>query len=272
MKASACIISLLVAGFCFCATADPAFAKRGDQEAGGSQNAKQDDVEYRNRQGSRDRTVERDRTGDRVSDRDRRDGDRRDGDRDRRDGDRDRRDGDRDRYDRDRRDGDRDYRDGDRDRRDGDRDRYDRDHRDGDRDRHDGDRDRRDGDRDRHDGDRDRRDGDRDRYDRDRRDGDRDRRGDWDPHRGAGISRDEARAIARQYNLGGYNQLPPGIAKNLQRGKPLPPGIAKKQVPPSMYSRLPSRPGYDWMIVGEDLILLQESTNTIVDVLSGVFR
>ena len=42
------------------------------------------------------------------------------------------------------------------------------------------------------------------------------------------ISYTTARALAVNYGLTGYKALPPGIAKNLARGKPLPPGIAKK--------------------------------------------
>lgn len=45
------------------------------------------------------------------------------------------------------------------------------------------------------------------------------------------VESDISYAVARQLavNLGltGYQSLPPGIAKNLARGKPLPPGIAK---------------------------------------------
>ena len=37
--------------------------------------------------------------------------------------------------------------------------------------------------------------------------------------------------------------LPPGIAKNLARGKPLPPGIAKTRVPDDLIRRLPVRTG-----------------------------
>lgn len=42
------------------------------------------------------------------------------------------------------------------------------------------------------------------------------------------ISHERARSLALNYGLTGYRSLPPGIAKNLARGKPLPPGIAKK--------------------------------------------
>ncbi|KDB61839.1 hypothetical protein AZ15_1325, partial [Bordetella bronchiseptica A1-7] len=56
--------------------------------------------------------------------------------------------------------------------------------------------------------------------------------------RHAGITISTARGYALEYGVTGYGSLPPGIRKNLARGKPLPPGIAKKAVPPSMLARL----------------------------------
>lgn len=66
------------------------------------------------------------------------------------------------------------------------------------------------------------------------------------------VSFDHARHLALNYGLTGYDSLPPGIAKNLARGKPLPPGIAKKTVPADMLGQLPSYPGYEWRVVGDD--------------------
>lgn len=74
-------------------------------------------------------------------------------------------------------------------------------------------------------------------------------------------------------NLGltGYQSLPPGIAKNLARGKPLPPGIAKKTVPESMLGQLPYYPGYEWKIVGDNLVLIALSTAVVTAIINGVF-
>ena len=66
--------------------------------------------------------------------------------------------------------------------------------------------------------------------------------------------------------------MPPGIAKNLARGKPLPPGIAKQYVPGPMLARLPQHPGYEWRVVGSDLVLVGIQTAIVADVLVGVFR
>lgn len=73
------------------------------------------------------------------------------------------------------------------------------------------------------------------------------------------------------YGLVGYQALPPGIAKNLARGKPLPPGIAKKTLPASMINDLPYYPGYEWRAVGDDLVLVALSTAVVAAIINGVF-
>ncbi len=85
------------------------------------------------------------------------------------------------------------------------------------------------------------------------------------------ISFSGARRLAVDYGLTGYRALPPGIAKNLARGKPLPPGIAKKTVPASMLGQLPYYPGYEWQIVGNDLVLIALSTAVVTAIINGVF-
>ncbi|MFF7398802.1 anti-virulence regulator CigR family protein [Achromobacter sp. NPDC008082] len=87
----------------------------------------------------------------------------------------------------------------------------------------------------------------------------------------AGITLSTAQGYAREYGLSGYSSLPPGIRKNLARGKPLPPGIAKKMVPAPMLARLPVYPGYEWQVAGTDLILVAVATAVVADVLLNVF-
>jgi hypothetical protein len=70
----------------------------------------------------------------------------------------------------------------------------------------------------------------------------------------------------------GVQRLPPGIAKNLARGKPLPPGIAKKQLPGDLLAGLPRHPGYDYVLAGTDVLLVEIATNVVTDVLRGVVR
>ena len=64
--------------------------------------------------------------------------------------------------------------------------------------------------------------------------------------------------------------LPPGIQKNLARGKPLPPGIAKK-LDGRLLGQLPRYDGYEWMQAGADLILVAVATGIIYEVLNGAF-
>lgn len=90
-------------------------------------------------------------------------------------------------------------------------------------------------------------------------------------HVDSDISFATARHLAVNYGLTGYDALPPGIAKNLARGKPLPPGIAKKVVPASMLGELPYYPGYEWRIVGDDLVLIALSTAVVTAIINGVF-
>lgn len=77
--------------------------------------------------------------------------------------------------------------------------------------------------------------------------------------------------------VGGYRDywspgpsLPPGIQKNLARGKPLPPGIAKK-LDGRLVGHLPHYDGYEWQQVGTDLILVALATGLIYEVLNGAF-
>ncbi|PPE75564.1 hypothetical protein C3942_01330 [Solimonas fluminis] len=86
------------------------------------------------------------------------------------------------------------------------------------------------------------------------------------------ISSGDARRIATRHNITGYEGLPPGIRKNLARGKPLPPGLAKKAVPPAVLAELPAYDGYEWRVYGSDLVLVSIATAVIADVLLDVFN
>ena len=86
------------------------------------------------------------------------------------------------------------------------------------------------------------------------------------------ISSGDARRIAERHGYVGYSPLPPGIRKNLARGKPLPPGIAKKMVPGPMLRELPAYPGREWRIAGDDLILVSLGNGLVVEVMGDIFR
>ena len=65
--------------------------------------------------------------------------------------------------------------------------------------------------------------------------------------------------------------LPPGIAKNVARGKPLPPGIAKRAVPADLLAIGP-RVDRDvsFSIVGN--VVVATRSGVVIDGLAGVFR
>lgn len=66
--------------------------------------------------------------------------------------------------------------------------------------------------------------------------------------------------------------LPPGIRRNLARGKKLPPGIAKKALPPALDGQVSAPEGYETIQVGLDVLLVEAATGIIHDVLMDVVR
>jgi hypothetical protein len=62
--------------------------------------------------------------------------------------------------------------------------------------------------------------------------------------------------------------LPPGIAKNLARGKSMPPGIAKQHLPVDLVTHLPSAPsGLEYLVVAGKLLLVDIATQVVREVL-----
>ena len=72
----------------------------------------------------------------------------------------------------------------------------------------------------------------------------------------------------RPGNGRGRSGLPPGIEKNLARGKPLPPGIAKQYLPSAVLVRLPTVPrGMEYVVVAGKLLLVEIATQMVREVL-----
>lgn len=88
----------------------------------------------------------------------------------------------------------------------------------------------------------------------------------------AGITIAAARALAVDVGAVGFKPLPPGIAKNLARGKPLPPGIATRSLPNNLLKGLPQHKGYEWVAAGADLVLINAASRLVADVLSDALR
>jgi len=66
--------------------------------------------------------------------------------------------------------------------------------------------------------------------------------------------------------------LPPGIQKQLLRGKGLPPGIAKKMVrlPKQVNSYINLPNSYDLLVVGSNVLLVNQVNYVVVDYISNV--
>ncbi|RJF88424.1 hypothetical protein D3874_16540 [Oleomonas cavernae] len=74
-------------------------------------------------------------------------------------------------------------------------------------------------------------------------------------------------------NSGYLDGLPPGIRKQLVTKGRLPPGIAKKALPPGLAGQLSPLPsGFDRMIIGPDVLLVEIATGIIVDIIRDVVR
>ena len=99
---------------------------------------------------------------------------------------------------------------------------------------------------------------------------------------GVEFSKDEVSIIASWYREHGSTvqqkkrgknsgSLPPGIAKNLARGKPLPPGIAKQYLPDSLVHQLPAPPrGFERIVIDGKVLLVEVATRVIHDILTDV--
>lgn len=83
-----------------------------------------------------------------------------------------------------------------------------------------------------------------------------------------------------RHTIAGYFQqhpqptqaLPPGIARNVARGKPLPPGIARRGLPNDLTSQLSIPSGYRLESIGTDVVLVSIATGIIADVLKDALR
>ncbi len=67
--------------------------------------------------------------------------------------------------------------------------------------------------------------------------------------------------------------LPPGLQKQLEKNGRLPPGLEKRMLPDNLESRLPARAeNLARRIVGDDVVLIDEDTDLILDIIYNVLR
>lgn len=65
--------------------------------------------------------------------------------------------------------------------------------------------------------------------------------------------------------------LPPGLQKQLERNGRLPPGLEKRALPSDLDRRLSRLPGgYGRVIVGNDVVIINTSTDEILDILRDI--
>lgn len=100
-----------------------------------------------------------------------------------------------------------------------------------------------------------------------------------EPSVGVEFSKDEIRIIASWYDDHGSHDrdkagkkkaghLPPGIAKNLSRGKAMPPGIARQYLPDELRRQLPPPPrGFERVVIDGKILLVEVATRIIHDIL-----
>ncbi|MFA7429296.1 MAG: hypothetical protein WCZ23_03965 [Rhodospirillaceae bacterium] len=65
------------------------------------------------------------------------------------------------------------------------------------------------------------------------------------------------------------DSLPPGLAKQLDRNGRLPPGLEGRALPDDLERRLPRRAGTKRVIVDNDIVLIEDGTRLVLDVLRG---
>ena len=97
---------------------------------------------------------------------------------------------------------------------------------------------------------------------------------------------DQQRTYVREYYVQNYSNgkkcppglakknngcMPPGQAKNWVVGQPLPRGVLLYTVPQPVIRQLPPAPyGYRYVLIGGDVVLVQQQTNLIVDIIVGL--
>ncbi len=84
--------------------------------------------------------------------------------------------------------------------------------------------------------------------------------------------REQIRAYYSSNPNPGIEALPPGLRKNLARGKAMPPGIAKRFPPDGLRTSLSVPIRYEVIEVGWDVFLVEVATGIIHDVLMDVIR
>ena len=69
------------------------------------------------------------------------------------------------------------------------------------------------------------------------------------------------------------SKLPPGLAKHLEKHGTLPPGLEGRDLPDGLLERLPEKKrGTKRIIVDNDIVLIEEGTKIILDILKDIIK
>jgi hypothetical protein len=83
--------------------------------------------------------------------------------------------------------------------------------------------------------------------------------------------RGRGRGGGRPPGLAKRQSLPPGLARQVERNGTLPPGLARRRLPEGVAKLLPrAAPGTERVIIGNDVVLVEQATNRVLDVLRDV--
>lgn len=89
---------------------------------------------------------------------------------------------------------------------------------------------------------------------------------------GAGISTEAARALAEATGAVGQPPVPSHQRRRLVRGKPLPSDVQFHRPPAEMLLKLPVHRGFEWRVVGWDLVLIRQVSAVVNDIVFDVFK
>jgi hypothetical protein len=91
--------------------------------------------------------------------------------------------------------------------------------------------------------------------------------GEAEPGKDKGKSKQMPPGLAKR------DTLPPGLQKHIEKNWTLPPGLAKRDLPSDLVTKLPAlRKGTQRKIVGSDVVLIQEATGIVLDILKDVVK
>ncbi len=85
--------------------------------------------------------------------------------------------------------------------------------------------------------------------------------------KGKGKGKGKGKSNELPPGLAKRDSLPPGLQKQLDERGSLPPGLAKRDLPPDLEYSLPRRVSEQFVIVDNDILLVERATGVVLDIL-----